>query len=623
MTLGEARVAIRADLKPLRWGLRTGLNIVKSGMRKIVRTVKILSAAMVASITASMVVWSKFRKQLAMVSTMLTAETMPLMKEYSEGILRLTKQTGQSTKTLSKGLYDILSASIDTSKALDVLEVSVKAGIAGMSEAGVAADLITTILNSYQMKAERAAEVSDKLFSTIKRGKTTFPELANSLGMVTSTAALAGMNLDELLAIIATLTRGGIKTSRAVFAINNALRAFLSPGDAAKDMAKKIGVELSTATLKTEGLVASIKKFKRASAEQLAVIFPNIRGFKAIAGALQDTIGLQKDFTLISEESAGTTSDAYEKMTQDLGFQFSRAKAYIKAVAISFGDAVGPRVQRMFDALIKKIGNFDKWIKENEEIINYWAAVAEEKVGDVIAYFENLLAIIKDKDWMAAFNKLGLDISEMMKKAFVYLEPKAIALGKAMAKGFSEAVKTGAKGLREEHPVATNIAAGAGIAWLSSKIIKLGRDLTKATSAIGKSGIGLGKTGMAIGAEVGLAGGATFAGYVAALSLIAINIKKITTELKEIVPLGKRILEDKYPGWKSGVKGNIEDVISDFRTGKYSPFGQTIFSGITGRLTGKIEDNVARSIEKQTKLQEAMLAELRATSQNNMVGAEF
>lgn len=41
------------------------------------------------------------------------------------------------------------------------------------TDSAVAADEITTILNSYGMSAERAGEVSDDLFTKVKRGKTT------------------------------------------------------------------------------------------------------------------------------------------------------------------------------------------------------------------------------------------------------------------------------------------------------------------------------------------------------------------------------------------------------------------------------------------------------------------
>ena len=85
---------------------------------------------------------------------------------------------GESTEALTNGLYDILSASIPAEKALDVLTVAVKAAKAGMTDTATAADAITTVLNSYGLSAGRAQDVSDLLFTVVKRGKLTFADLS-------------------------------------------------------------------------------------------------------------------------------------------------------------------------------------------------------------------------------------------------------------------------------------------------------------------------------------------------------------------------------------------------------------------------------------------------------------
>ncbi len=471
MTLGEARIAIRANLGPLRTGLRqarrmlgkglTGIarsamrsvtrmisSVMHSIMRTIRRIAKIITVSLIAAVTASAVAWAKFQKQVAMVNTMLTTKTMPMITSFAAGLRQLAKESGQATATLAKGLFDILSASVDASKAMDVLKVSVKAAVAGMTEAGIAADLITTILNSYQMSAEKAGEISDKLFATVKRGKTTFPELAQSLGMVTATAALAGLGLDELLAITSTLTRGGIKTSRAVFAINNALRAFLSPQNEAKDMAKKFGVVLSTNTLKTDGLVKSISKLNKATAEQLAVIFPNIRGFKAIAGALQDLTGLTKDYTLISVKSAGETEVAYAKMADTVSFDFGVMTEKIRDSGVAFGKAIGPLTQKMMKGIGDSTEKLTELITEYEQAIKDFGNTAFENIKQkVVGYFEELLGIVQDQGWHAALSKLGMNIKEAMTLAWTSIEPFAIRAGELIAQGFWVAFKAGAKGI--------------------------------------------------------------------------------------------------------------------------------------------------------------------------------
>ena len=116
--------------------------------------------------------FAAFERQMANVSTMLyRGDAMKHLPAYKQQIRELAIEFGEGTETLSKGLYDILSASIDASKAMDVLTVSSRAAQAGLTTTAVAGDAITTILNSYGLSADYAGKVSSDLFETVQRGK--------------------------------------------------------------------------------------------------------------------------------------------------------------------------------------------------------------------------------------------------------------------------------------------------------------------------------------------------------------------------------------------------------------------------------------------------------------------
>jgi len=173
---------------------------------------------------ASVKVWADFEKQLASVSTMLSGNTGPQMEKFKGQLRSMAVEFGESTASLSKGLYDVLSASVPVEHAMSVLRVSSKAAAAGMTDTGTAADILTTMMNAYSLDASEAGRVSDVLFNIVKRGKTTFPELAGSMGQVATTAAKAGLSMEELAGFYATLTRAGIQTRIAT----SGIRAVLS-----------------------------------------------------------------------------------------------------------------------------------------------------------------------------------------------------------------------------------------------------------------------------------------------------------------------------------------------------------------------------------------------------------
>lgn len=368
MELGRLYVTIAANTKLLTAGLAKAKGeIAKTtvGMGKHFKTMGMGMMVAGAVITAAFALTVKgaiaFEAELAQVSTMLDDVTMHYMPEYKKGLQALAVEFGEATNTLSKGLYDILSASIDPAKALDVLAVSAKAAVAGITDTGVAADAITTILNSYGLRAEDAGKVSDQLFAIVKRGKTTFAELAPAIGMAAATANMAGFSFEDLGASIATVTRAGINTHQAMTSIVGILKAFLKPQEKALIAAKKFGLELNTNTLRTIGLTGVMEKLKDATSEELAAIFGSIRGLKGIAAALGDVEGYLIDYELMMN-SAGLAQTAFEKQSETLKFQLGRVKQSFAMMFVEIGTKFIPILKAVSGVLVKVVGAMKKWM---------------------------------------------------------------------------------------------------------------------------------------------------------------------------------------------------------------------------------------------------------------------
>lgn len=271
-----------------------------------------------------------FEKQMAFVSTMLSARQMPMMTGLARSVTALSTRWGESTETLSKGLYDILSASISAQKAIGVLDVSVMAAKGGFTTTAVAADAITTILNAYQYRAEEASKVSDIMFATVKRGKTTYDELASSVGRVAGVASLAGLKFEELSAAIATMTRAGHNTWMTMTSLMGLLQAILDPQEDAIEVAKRYGIELSARALKEKGLLHILRQLQGASVEDLNAIAGRIRGFKALAALVADQTGYEKDLAL-TMNATGLAGEAAAKNVDTLANRWQRLKATYEA----------------------------------------------------------------------------------------------------------------------------------------------------------------------------------------------------------------------------------------------------------------------------------------------------
>ena len=461
--LGEAYVVINGRLGPLKAALSKAKSLVTSfasfAVKQIKRAAKLMAIALAGFAIAATKFAVSFQKQMAMVSTMLDEQTMHVMPAYTNAIKEIAVAFGESTKTLAKGLYDILSASIAPAKAMKVLGISARAAVAGMTDTETAADAITTVLNAYRISADRAGEVSDKLFMTVKRGKTTFGELASSIGRAAATSAIAGLRLEELLAVYATATRAGVRPFEAMTSIQSLMRAFITPQSDAIKAAREFGFELSSTTLKTIGLAGVVQKLNGATTEQLATIVPNIRAFKSLAAALQDTAGVEKDLNLISNQYTDKTTEAYEKMAKTASFSLKRLWQQIKVIGVAFGSHFNKPLKDAADTI-------REFLAENEDAFDKLGT----KVGTV---FSNMIIKIKDffdetATGVSTFDLMKIKIEEWGEKSgaiILFVKNQLIGLANWFRKDWKEALKTS---LNSTMPLWE--AFGRGIGKIFSKI---------------------------------------------------------------------------------------------------------------------------------------------------------
>jgi TP901 family phage tail tape measure protein len=294
--------------------------------------------------------FAQFETQLANVSTMLDEQTMSYLPQYKQELSRLSVQYGESTSTLSQGLYDILSASVDAGDAIEVLQVATEAARAGLTDTAVAADVLTTIINAYGREADDAAEISDILFATVKRGKTTFNELASSMGMVVSLAATAGLSIEEVSAALATMTRAGIGTDIAVTSLRGILTTFLSPTKENITAAKELGLELNSNTLRTIGLTGAVQQLEGATAEQISAIFSNVRALAGLSALVEQTEGFIYDLGEVTQ-SAGKRLEAFGKIADTTTFKLDQMSEAWKEVKRTVGEEIAPSIDSLITAM--------------------------------------------------------------------------------------------------------------------------------------------------------------------------------------------------------------------------------------------------------------------------------
>lgn len=341
-----------------------GIKTVNKELINLERRVEAAQARMVAMSAGAMVVGymayrgfrnavmasADFEKQMAKVNTMLGESSEKYMPAYTQGIQRLAIQYGESTETLTSGLYAILSASRAPAKAMGVLETSSRAAIAGMTDTGTAAFLLSSALNAYHYSADQANYVSNIFFKTVKKGQVVFEDIAAGFGKIGATGYAAGVPLEELMATFATMTLAGVKAEDAITSLSNVMLAFLKPEKAAADAAellkKSLDIDLSATTLQVHGLYGTIKKLATLNAADLTKIFTEkraIRGILPLAGATDK----YADVLRYIKGEAKANEDAFSKMANTMSFKLGQAWQVMVKVGRVVGSLLSPAILGM------------------------------------------------------------------------------------------------------------------------------------------------------------------------------------------------------------------------------------------------------------------------------------
>jgi len=279
------------------------------------------------------------------------------LQGLGERLKNVGKEIGVSatpTQTLAS-YYDVLSSGFTkTADATKVLSASLKLASGGQAEASETTRALTGVLNAYGDSSEKAQLRADQFFQTVNLGVTTIPELSKSLGLVTSTAASAGVSFEELSAAIATATLRGQTTSAAIEGIRGVIGSLISPTSGAQKEFARLGITVNATTLQQKGLLATLQEIRDASGGQVDSINKIIEGQVGLATAL----ALSKDggqaFKSNLEQiagAAGASDKALAQVNQGVNESSKAFQASLERLKISASEAAIPIEKTLFGAL--------------------------------------------------------------------------------------------------------------------------------------------------------------------------------------------------------------------------------------------------------------------------------
>ena len=279
--------------------------------------------------------------------------------KMTKEMMELSAEMGKMPDDMIGSLYNALSAGIPKENVFEFLKTASKASIGGVSSTEEAVGALTTVLNGYKMPAKEAGQVSDTLFTIIKNGVTTMPELAANIGKVTPIAASLGLSFDQVGASFAELTKNlGPGKSAETGTMLKAMFAELSKsGSDAAEAFERISGKSFPDFIKGGGTLREamimMQKDADKSGARITDLFGSIEaGQAALILAQNGAKGLGEQMEEMGKKSGAATT-AYKTVDQGFARMMQKLMSGLEMFKYTVGKALGPLVDVLMPMLSK------------------------------------------------------------------------------------------------------------------------------------------------------------------------------------------------------------------------------------------------------------------------------
>lgn len=354
-----------------------------------------VTGAIVGAGTASVVAATDFDTSMAKLSTI--ADTSKVSTEDLKAqILDVSNTYGVSASDIAEAAYSAISAGQDTEDAVQFVADAMQLAKAGFTDSGTAIDTLTTIMNAYGDASGSAADISDRLITAQNLGKTTVAELGSNMGKVIPTAAMYGVNLDNLASAYVTTTKNGIATADSTTYINGMLNELGKSGSTASNILKnktgKSFKELMDSGMSLTDALQIIQDAADASGKSMADMFSSQEAAKAAATITQHADDFTESMNAM-KESSGKTAEAFAVVDDTTATSMEKLKTSVQNLAVQLGDILIPVVEEVVghvQRIVNWLGSLDE--SQKKTIVTVAAVVAA--VGPALIVIGNVVGVV-------------------------------------------------------------------------------------------------------------------------------------------------------------------------------------------------------------------------------------
>ena len=330
-----------------------------------------MGAAMAGGAAYSLFEFGKLEKGMNEVFTLLPGISEQAMGEMRGQVQSLSAEMGVMTGEMVPALYQSLSAGVPQDNVFAFLRTATEAGIAGVATTEDAVSALTTGMNIFN---ESADSVADALFTTVKRGVTTFPELVRALGTVGPAAKASGVSLDELAAAMATATKKIPDTAKVSTSLVQVFSELDKEGSKINTTLQEMGYK-TVASAKEQfgsfqGVLQALYKHVGNNETAFKNLFGSVEGANVALTLIGDGAGIAAEDLAAMGDKAGAAGEAFDTMDQGLSRSMDKIKANAQVMVQKVGEKLAPFAADVTDWLVAAGPSLDTFAGKLQNIID-------------------------------------------------------------------------------------------------------------------------------------------------------------------------------------------------------------------------------------------------------------
>lgn len=326
------------------------------------------------------------------------------MRALGDSINRLSRELGQSSTELAKGVDNLIGRGLDAARAMEILPIMAKTSAAYRSTVDDVSKASFSVIDNLKVPTGELTKALDIMAAAGKAGAFELRDMAIEFPSLTASAANLGMTgttaVARLSAALQIARKGAGTSSEAATNAANLMQKIISPETTKKF--KEFGIDIRAELKKTqeaggdvfEMVAQQILKATKGDTSKIGDIFQDAQVQKFLIPLIANL----EEYRRIRDQALGADGVVeadFQRRVETAQAAFDRFNAAIERLQLSLGTALLPALTAVTDKLLPFADAMATFATQNPEIVSaitqIGAALLGLSVGLAVARYAFLL----------------------------------------------------------------------------------------------------------------------------------------------------------------------------------------------------------------------------------------